>query len=147
MAKRLQKELQALEKAPLDFVTAGPAGDDIMKWQAMLVGPANTPYEGGVFNLELDFPAEYPFKAPKVKFLTRIYHPNIKTDSGEICADLINENWGPTLNTQYVLTVIKQLLEEPSADSPLEADIGRQLTEDENAFKETAAKWTADYAT
>mmetsp|Transcript_12770 Transcript_12770/g.16777 ORF Transcript_12770/g.16777 Transcript_12770/m.16777 type:complete len:148 (-) Transcript_12770:347-790(-) len=147
MARRLTKELQDLEKSPLDFVTCGPANDDIMKWNAMLVGPEGSPYEGGVFNLDLEFPTEYPFKPPKVKFITRIYHPNVKTDTGEICADILNEGWGPTLNVQYVLGTMRQLLEEPSSDNPLEADIARVLSEDRDAFNETARKWTADYAT
>lgn len=69
----------------------------------------DTPFSGGCFNLEIEFPAEYPFKAPKVKFVTRIYHPNVKTDSGEICSDILNENWGPTLNVTYVLNTIRQV--------------------------------------
>lgn len=44
----------------------------------------------------------------QVKFVTRIYHPNVKTDSGEICSDILNENWGPTLNVTYVLNTIRQ---------------------------------------
>jgi hypothetical protein len=85
-----------------------------MHWNAMLAGPVrrllqrrnktrggqcsdrgflqeHSPYSGGVFNLDLQFPSEYPFKAPKVRFLTRVYHPNVKSQSGEICADIINE--------------------------------------------------------
>ena len=51
----------------------------------------NSPYEGGVFNLDMQFPSEYPFKAPRVRFVTRVYHPNIKSQSGEICADIISQ--------------------------------------------------------
>ncbi|CAM9126078.1 unnamed protein product [Phaeothamnion confervicola] len=117
-----------------------------MHWSAIIVGPEDTPYNGGAFSLDLEFPTEYPFKAPKVKFVTRIYHPNVKTDSGEICADILNDNWGPTLNVTYVLNTIRQLLKEPHAEQPLEADIARQLAEDRKAFNATAAQWTANYA-
>ncbi|CAM9686276.1 unnamed protein product [Scytosiphon promiscuus] len=149
MARRLQKELAELRKNKLEWCDIQPTDDDIMRWTAMLVGPDDTPFSGGCFNLEIEFPAEYPFKAPKVKFVTRIYHPNVKTDSGEICSDILNENWGPTLNVTYVLNTIRQasrMLQEPHADNPLEADIARQLAEDKEAFKQTAKKWTLDFA-
>lgn len=99
-----------------------------------------------MFNIDLVFPTEYPFKAPKVKFLTRVYHPNVKSQSGEICADIINENWGPTLNVMYCLNAIKQILEEPDGDNPLEAEIAKQMHDNRQAFIETAKKWTNDFA-
>ncbi|CAM9124406.1 unnamed protein product, partial [Discosporangium mesarthrocarpum] len=150
MARRLQKELEHLKKNRLEWCEIEPMDEDILKWTAMLVGPEGTPFNGGCFNLEIQFPTEYPFKAPKasqVKFVTRIYHPNVKTDTGEICSDILNNNWGPTLNVTYVLNTIRQqMLQEPHADNPLEADIARQLSEDKNAFNATAKKWTLDYA-
>mmetsp|Transcript_25515 Transcript_25515/g.33344 ORF Transcript_25515/g.33344 Transcript_25515/m.33344 type:complete len:148 (+) Transcript_25515:40-483(+) len=147
MSRRLTKELQDLESSPLDYVTCGPINDDIMHWNAMLMGPENSPYYGGIFNLDIEFPSEYPFKPPKVKFVTKIYHPNIKTDTGEICADLLSEGWGPTLNIRHVLGLMKQLLAEPSTDSPLETEIAGILSENPGSFNETASKWTSDYAT
>lgn len=147
MSRRLTRELQELQKQNLDWCSAGPADDDIFHWNAMVRGPEDTPYQGGVFNLDIAFPTEYPFKAPKVKFLTRIYHPNVKTDSGEICNDILNETWAPTLNLVDVLNIIRQMMREPSGASPLEPEIARQLDENAAAFRETAAKWTADYAT
>ena len=120
-------------------------GEDLLHWNAMLMGPPNTPYDGGVFNVDLLFPAEYPFKPPKVRFLTKVYHPNIKK-SGEICADLLNENWGPTLNTRYVLGALKQLLEEPNADNPLEPEIAALYKDNKDKFVAEAKKWTLEYA-
>jgi len=84
--RRIQKELADLDKNPMPHATGGPAGDDLRHWTIMLDGPDGSPYGGGVFSIDLKLPAEYPFKAPQVKFLTKIYHPNIKTDTGEICA-------------------------------------------------------------
>ena len=87
----------------MDNATAGPDDEtDMMKWTAMIMGPENSPYDGGVFNVELDFPSEYPFKPPKLKFTTKIYHPNIKS-TGEICMEAINEGWSPTCNVRYVV--------------------------------------------
>ena len=98
-----------------------------MKWTAMIMGPENSPYENGVFNVRLTFPAEYPFKPPKVLFTTKIYHPNIKS-TGEICMDSINENWSPTCNVKYILGTLSSLLEDPNADDALEAGIGASRT-------------------
>ncbi|CAM9318066.1 unnamed protein product [Chrysoparadoxa australica] len=141
------QELKELQKQPLDFATCGPVDEEnILHWNATLMGPDDSPFSGGIFNIDLDFPADYPFKAPKVRFLTRVYHPNVKTDTGEICADIIGSGWGPTLNVQYVLRTIRQLLIEPHTDNPLEADIAKQLEEDRSAFDKTVRQWTADYA-
>lgn len=134
-----------MEANPTDFATAGPCGDDLLHWNAMLMGPASTPYEGGVFNVDLVFPAEYPFKPPRVKFMTKIYHPNINK-KGDICADLLNENWGPTLNTRYVLEALKAMLTDPNPENPLEPEAAALFKDDRTKYNETAKKWTKDYA-
>lgn len=146
MARRLTKELAEFEKNPPDWCTVGSVDDNLMHWNAMVAGPENTPYEGGVFTIDLQFPNEYPFKAPKVRFLTRVYHPNVKSASGEICADMINENWGPTLNVMYCLSAIKQMLEQPDGDNPLEPEIAKQLQDNKAEFENTARQWTQHYA-
>ncbi|CAH0487697.1 unnamed protein product [Peronospora farinosa] len=142
MARRLTKELAALEQNSPDWCSVSAVDNDLMHWNAMLAGPENSPYSGGVFNLDLVFPIEYPFKAPKVRFLTRVYHPNVKSQSGEICADIINENWAPTLNVLHCLTAIKQILEQPDMDNPLEPEIAKQMHENKTDFEKTALEWT-----
>lgn len=82
-AKRIAKELGDLTKEPVDGITVEPKEDNIYKWTAKLRGPAKSPYAGGTFLLDVDFPIEYPFKSPKVKFSTPIYHPNIDESGSE----------------------------------------------------------------
>ena len=67
-------------------------GDDMFTWQATIMGPGDSPYQGGVFFLTIKFPTDYPFKPPKVQFNTKIYHPNINA-SGGICLDILKDQW------------------------------------------------------
>lgn len=82
-SKRIGKELADLTKEPVDGISVEPKEDNIYKWVARLKGPAKSPYAGGTFLVDMDFPIEYPFKSPKVKFNTRIYHPNIDESGSE----------------------------------------------------------------
>ncbi|KAH9256100.1 hypothetical protein BASA81_005876 [Batrachochytrium salamandrivorans] len=146
MAGRLKKEATDMVNNPLDYGSAEPVDGDLYKWTAMVVGPEGTPYANGVFKVQIVLPSDYPFRAPDVKFHTKIYHPNVKSDSGEICADILKEQWKPALNLKWVLGVLKQMMEEPSADSPVEADIAALFKNDRKAFDKTAKDWTAKYA-
>lgn len=89
--KRIQKELKDLVKNPIDNIGAGPVSEeDLFHWQATMIGPDGSPYEGGVFFLNIQFPADYPFRAPKVNFTTKIYHPNIN-QNGTICLSTLRD--------------------------------------------------------
>merc|ERR1711976_758216 len=94
--KRITRELTELQKAPPLECSAGPTGDDIYSWQASILGPPDSPYQGGLFFLTVKFPTDYPFKPPKVQFITKIYHPNINSN-GQICLDILNKKWSPAL--------------------------------------------------
>ena len=142
------QEFLSLQKSPLDYCTFELVDDDILEWRAHLSGPAGTPYSAGTFALSLAFPPTYPFKPPEVAFLTPVYHPNVKTGTGEICSDLLGgDGWGPTLNVRHVMGTIRDALERPSGDSPLEPDIALQLSERPREFERRAAKFTREHAT
>ena len=91
-AKRINRELQDLGRDPPSNCSAGPVGDDMFTWQATIMGPGDSPYQGGVFFLTIKFPTDYPFKPPKVSFNTKIYHPNINANGG-ICLDILKDQW------------------------------------------------------
>ncbi|RXG54146.1 Ubiquitin-conjugating enzyme E2 2 [Armadillidium vulgare] len=92
----LPLELQDLGRDPPAQCSAGPVGDDLFHWQATIMGPPESPFQGGVFFLTIHFPTDYPFKPPKVAFTTRIYHPNINSN-GSICLDILRSQWSPAL--------------------------------------------------
>ena len=106
---RINKELELFTGDPPANCSAGPVGEDIFKWQATIMGPGESPYEGGVFYLDICFPEDYPYKPPRVTFTTRIYHPNVNSQGG-ICLDILKEQWSPALTISKVLLSICSLL-------------------------------------
>ena len=99
--ERILGELGELLSNPVDNLSVGPVGDDLFHWQATIMGPDDSPYSGGVFFLDIHFPADYPFKPPKVSFTTRIYHCNINSNGG-ICLDILKDQWSPALTISKV---------------------------------------------
>ena len=109
------------------------------------MGPQESPYEGGVFFLSIQFPSDYPFKPPKIAFTTKIYHPNIN-NNGSICLDILRAQWSPALTITKVLLSILSLLTDPNPDDPLVPDIARLYRNDRKKYNETAKEWTKKYA-
>ncbi len=143
--QRITKELKEIQNDPPANCSAGPEGDDMYEWQASIMGPKDSPYSGGVFWLKIHFPKDYPFKPPKVMFLTRIYHPNISS-SGAICIDILKDNWSPALTISKVLLCICSLLDDPNPDDPLVPDIAELFNSDREAYNTKAKVMTLQYA-
>tara|TARA_B100000795_G_C22771374_1_gene428037 strand:- start:1235 stop:1681 length:447 start_codon:yes stop_codon:yes gene_type:complete len=144
--RRISKELEEIIKDPPANCSAGPIDtEDVFRWEATLVGPEATPYSGGIFKLIIDFPTNYPFKPPKVRFSTRIYHPNINA-SGGICLDILKENWSPALTISKVLLSICSLLDEPNPDDPLVMEIAEKYKNDRVMYDLMAREWTRKHA-
>ncbi len=145
--QRIQKELEELTSCPPANCSAGPIGDDIYHWQATIMGPVGSPYEGGVFYLRIDFPKDYPFKPPKMAFLTKIYHCNISGVSGGICLDILKDQWSPALTLSKVLLSICSMMDDPNPDDPLVPDIADLLRTNKKEHDEQARLYTLKYAT
>jgi len=141
----LSKELEDLRKDPPAQCSAGPVGDDMFHWQASIMGPSKSPYQGGVFFITINFPNDYPFKPPKVTFTTKIYHPNINSQ-GSFPLDILGSQWSPTVTVSNILLSIYSLLSNPKAEDPLEHEIGRIYNTDRDKYTETAMEWTRRYA-
>lgn len=148
-ASRLKRELQLLSTEPPPGITCWQNEDRTDDLRAQIVGGVDTPYENGVFTLEIKVPERYPFEPPKIRFLTPIYHPNID-NSGRICHDALKlppkGAWKPSLNISTVLTSIQLLMAEPNPDDPLMADISSEFKYNKQLFTEKARKWTQQHA-
>ena len=146
--RRITKEYKDLMKDTPPNCSAGPISEtDMFAWQATIMGPDDSPYAGGVFNLKIQFPSDYPFKAPKCTFVTKIYHMNIG-ENGVICLDILKEGgqWSPALTISKVLLSICSLLNDPNPDSVMQSEIGRLYTSNRPLFNQTAKEWTTKYA-
>ena len=133
--KRLIKEFNDFTKAPIAGVEIEKKNDSLLQWNVAIMGPEGSFYEGGRFIIEIDFSDNYPFKCPKMRFVTQIWHPNVKTDTGEICAQAIQNAWVPTLNSQFLINTMVELIKNPNNDSPMEAEIARTMNENPDQFK------------
>lgn len=145
-SKRINKEFEEFNRDPPTNCSAGPVNDDMFHWKAVLLGPTESPFEGGCFHLNIHFPSDYPFKPPKVNFITKIYHPNINSN-GSICLDILKNQWSPALTISKVLLSISSLLDDPNPDDPLVPEIANLCKSNLEAYKANARKWTKDYAT
>ncbi|XP_077528373.1 ubiquitin-conjugating enzyme E2 D4-like [Haemaphysalis longicornis] len=143
---RIKTELDEMKRDPPANCSAGPVNDDdLLNWEATILGPEDSPYEGGVFKLSIAFPKDYPFNPPKLKFVTKIYHPNIST-CGSICLDVIGSKWSPALSISKVLLSICSLLCDPNPESPLHQAAAELYKSNRQQYDATAREWTKSYA-
>lgn len=114
-AHRLMTELRVMKSDPLDGIQAEPLDDCACHWQATLEGPSGSPYEGGLFFLFIKVPESYPLAPPIVRFITKIFHPNVSRH-GDIGIDSIHQNWSLALTMSKLLISIQSLLTDPFCD-------------------------------
>ena len=144
--KRIKNELDDLNKSPIPNCSAGPINNnDMTKWDGTIIGPEDTPYMNGIFNISIEFTSEYPFKPPRVFFKTKIYHCNIN-DQGGICLDILKNNWSPALNISKLLLSICSLLSEPNPDDPLVPNIAELYKKNRELHDMNAKEYTIKYA-
>ncbi|XP_076326043.1 ubiquitin-conjugating enzyme E2 N-like [Tachypleus tridentatus] len=145
LTRRIIKETQRLLAEPVPGISATPDESNARYFHVVVAGPEESPFEGGVFKLELFLPEEYPMSAPKVRFMTKIYHPNIDK-LGRICLDILKDKWSPALQIRTVLLSIQALLSAPNPDDPLANDVAEQWKINEAEAIRTAQEWTRLYA-
>ncbi|XP_059172076.1 ubiquitin-conjugating enzyme E2 T-like [Physella acuta] len=142
---RMKKELEMFLNSPPSGISCVPVNDQLDNLSAQIIGASGTPFEGGVFHLEIQIPERYPFDPPRIRFLTPIYHPNIDT-SGRICLDTLKlppkGTWRPCLNISTVLMMIRVLMSEPGSEDPLMTEIWQEFKYDYTTYAEKAKQMT-----
>ncbi|KAI8843330.1 ubiquitin-conjugating enzyme/RWD-like protein [Chytriomyces cf. hyalinus JEL632] len=142
---RIKKEISQCMAADSP-VKVEMVGDTITHLKGSFKGPDATPYEGGVFEVDIEITTEYPFKPPKMKFITKVYHPNVSSQTGAICLDILKDQWSPVLTLKTALISLQSLMSDPAADNPQDAQVARHYLSDRKGFDDTAREWTRTYA-
>jgi ubiquitin-protein ligase len=141
--KRLQKELEIVNNNPIPEIHIAPINNNLKKWQGYILGPKDSLYENGKFEITIDFCDNYPFSPPNIVFLTTILHPNI---NGKICLNILKKDWNAGLTIQKVLLSILAILSEPNYNNPLNESASFLYKENTELYKETVRKYVKDYA-
>jgi len=146
---RIQREFKEVvrsEEVSKNNIKVELVDGSFSKLKGEIMGPPDTPYEAGKFFLDIVIPETYPFNPPKVKFLTKIWHPNISSVTGAICLDILKDQWAAAMTLRTVLLSIQALLASPEPDDPQDAVVAQQYKEQPDAFLKTAKYWTKTYA-
>lgn len=129
------RDFKRLQQDPPEGVNACPRADNIMAWKAVIFGPVDTIWDGGVFRLSIEFSEEYPNKAPKVMFLTKVFHPNVY-ENGDICLDILQNQWSPIYDVSAILTSIQSLLSDPNPNSPANSEAAKLYSDDRSLYNQ-----------
>lgn len=144
---RVHKELVEIQKDKhISGVDVELYSDDLTRMLGKISGPVGTVYEGGLFSLDIFLPAAYPFEPPKMQFITKVWHPNVSSQNGAICLDILKDQWSPALTLKTALLSIQALLSAPAADDPQDAQVAQQYINDRATFDGTARYWTEAFA-
>eukprot|EP00026_Physarum_polycephalum_P018710 Phypoly_transcript_20399.p1 GENE.Phypoly_transcript_20399~~Phypoly_transcript_20399.p1 ORF type:complete len:180 (+),score=27.08 Phypoly_transcript_20399:120-659(+) len=147
--KRLMQEYKELTINPPEGITAGPIEEDnFFEWEALIMGPPGTAYDGGVFTSTLTFPYDYPLNPPKMKFTCEMWHPNVYPN-GEVCISILHppgedpnqyessaERWSPVQSVEKILLSVVSMLAEPNIESPANIEAAKMWRDNRKLFQE-----------
>ncbi|KAI8352362.1 ubiquitin-conjugating enzyme/RWD-like protein, partial [Mortierella sp. GBAus27b] len=139
------------KKLPEGF-SAGPADDDLYKWDIMIIGPEETPYEGGLFEATMAFPQDYPLSPPELRFKTYMHHPNIYPD-GKVCISILHppgddiygyeqacERWLPIYTVETIIVNVVSMLSSPNDESPANVDVAIEWRQNPKLYRRTVRR-------
>jgi ubiquitin-conjugating enzyme (huntingtin interacting protein 2) len=181
---RIAKEIKEIRKDKNAGITVDQDASNPKHLTGTIQGPADTPYAGGLYYVDIVIPNEYPFAPPKMKFTTKgwwllisiclalfccfivtdwcmivlpplvlyllyilvVWHPNISSQTGAICLDILKDQWSPALTVKTAMLSLQALLCSPEPDDPQDAEVANMYKADRETFNNTAKFWTECYA-
>eukprot|EP00759_Apiculatamorpha_spiralis_P001992 PhF_6_TR10701/c0_g1_i1/m.17261/K10689/PEX4; peroxin-4 len=143
LSSRLMKELKEAQSSKDEDIQLSCDSDNLMNWSALIKGPADSPYRGGVYKIAIHIPQDYPMTPPKAEFKTQIFHPNVHFATGEICLDILKTSWSPAWTLSSVCRAILTLMCHPEGSSPLNCDAGNMLRANDMVAYNSVARYYA----
>jgi ubiquitin-conjugating enzyme E2 G1 len=152
--RRLQSELKEMTKDPNELFSVFPSENNFYQWNISMFGPTNTIFEGALIKAIIEFPNEYPNKAPQFKFITQLFHPNVYPD-GKVCISILHEGideygyenlserWNPSQSVNSILISILSILLSPNFESPANVDASNLWKNNYDAYKKIIYKMVA----
>lgn len=132
--RALSLEYKSLQDEPVEGFRVKLVNDNLCIWEVAIFGPPDTLYQGGYFKAQMKFPTDYPYSPPTIRFLTKVWHPNVY-ENGDLCISILHppvddprsgelpcERWNPTQNVRTILLSVISLLNEPNTYSPANVD-------------------------
>ncbi|KAF7995271.1 hypothetical protein HCN44_004743 [Aphidius gifuensis] len=133
--RALALEYKSLQEEPVEGFRVKLVNEDNMfEWEVAIFGPPDTLYQGGYFKAHMKFPLDYPYSPPSIRFMTKVWHPNVY-ENGDLCISILHppvddpqsgelpcERWNPTQNVRTILLSVISLLNEPNTYSPANVD-------------------------
>ncbi|PSR81801.1 ubiquitin conjugating enzyme [Coniella lustricola] len=146
--RRIAKELADMHQdRDKSGVSASPIDQsNLTHLKGTFPGPPDTPYAGGTYVVDIQIPDMYPFKSPIMKFDTKMWHPNISSQTGAICLDVLGNGWSPVGTIKTALLSLRMLLEAPNPKDPQDAEVAKMMLEDHEYFESVAHDWAVRYA-
>lgn len=146
--RRILKELSDIQQDKDNSgVLATPVDpSNLTHLKGTFPGPPDTPYAGGTYTVDIQIPDMYPFKSPVMKFDTKMWHPNISSQTGAICLDILGSGWSPVGTIKTALLSLRMLLEAPNPKDPQDAEVAKMMMEDHEFFSCVAHDWAVKYA-
>lgn len=143
---RIAKEIKEIRKDTNAGITVDQNPSNSKHLTGTIHGPADTPYAGGVFTVDIVIPNDYPFSPPKMKFLTKLWHPNVSSQTGAICLDILKDQWSPALTIKTAMLSLQALMCSPEPNDPQDAEVANMYKTNMELFTATAAFWTESFA-
>jgi ubiquitin-conjugating enzyme (huntingtin interacting protein 2) len=167
--RRIAKELADIHADAHSQITAEPVGgqDDVTHLRGIFPGPPDTPYAGGTYKVDIKIPTDYPFRPPLMKFETKVWHPNVSSQTvsgpidarlrykhgcsliwfqGAICLDTLSSAWSPVLTIKSALISLQSLLSTPEPKDPQDAEVANMMLQRPQEFQRVAREWAVIYA-
>ncbi|CZS93877.1 probable ubiquitin--protein ligase [Rhynchosporium agropyri] len=144
--RRVAKELADIQNDTDSNIFCQAVDNDLSHLHASFPGPPDTPYEGGTYVVDIKIPNEYPFRPPIMKFQTRLWHPNVSSQTGAICLDTLGTAWSPVLTIKSALLSLQSLLSTPEPKDPQDAEVASMLMKNPEQFQKVAREWAVKHA-